>query len=374
VNVICTLAAKIVLFLYGTLSVFSIASAVQGGAQIRLVADYSRVVEQESFLNTCRRKILRNAISFFQVDLMALTLRQLKYFVATAELGQISQAAIQLTISQSAVTNAIKELEDSLGTQLFMRTASGMTLTNTGRRFLNQAYTILSSVDEAMRIPNLESTLTGTLTLAASYTVLGYFLPHHLQRLNTLYPQLTIQLHELNRESIEEGLIADRYDMAVLLTSNVANPELVLEPVIHSVRRLWLCAQHPLLKRENVTLADVAAEPFVMLTVDEAAFTASRYWNETPYRPNVKLRTSSVEAVRSMVANGSGVAILSDMVYRPWSLEGRRIETVQLRDPVPPMSVGLAWRRSAELSPAMHAVREYFRHTFMEPRAFTGSS
>lgn len=63
-----------------------------------------------------------------------------------------------------------------------------------------------------------------------------------------------------------------------------------------------------------------------------------------------------------------------DMVYRPWSLEGRRIETVQLRDPVPPMSVGLAWRSSAELSPAMHAVREYFRHTFMDPRAFTGSS
>jgi hypothetical protein len=96
-----------------------------------------KAVEQEPFLNTCRRKILRNAISFFQVDLMALTLRQLKYFVATAELGQISQAAIQLTISQSAVTNAIKELEDSLGTRLFMRTASGMTLTNTGRRFLN---------------------------------------------------------------------------------------------------------------------------------------------------------------------------------------------------------------------------------------------
>lgn len=70
----------------------------------------------------------------------------------------------------------------------------------------------------------------------------------------------------------------------------------------------------PLLKRENVALADVAAGPFVMLTVDEAAFTALRYWNETPYRPNVKVRTSSVEAVRSMVANGSGVAILSDMV------------------------------------------------------------
>lgn len=305
---------------------------------------------------------------------MALTLRQLKYFVATAELGQLSQAAIQLTISQSAVTSAIRELEDTLGTQLFVRAASGVTLTNTGRRFLNQAYTILSAVDEAMRIPNLESTLTGTLALAASYTVLGYFLPHHLHRLAALYPLLTIQLQELNRESIEEGLIAGRHDLAVLLTSNVVNPELVLEPVIHSVRRLWVCAQHPLLKRESVTLADAASEPFIMLTVDEAAYTAARYWNDTPHRPSVKLRTSSVEAVRSMVANGSGVAILSDMVYRPWSLEGKRIETIQLRDPVPPMSVGLAWRRDAEMSPAMHAVREYFRHTFMEPRISTASA
>ncbi|AIO31445.1 LysR family transcriptional regulator [Burkholderia pseudomultivorans] len=305
---------------------------------------------------------------------MALTLRQLKYFVATAELGQISQAAIQLTISQSAVTSAIKELEDSLGTQLFLRTSAGVTLTDTGRRFLNHAYAILSSVDEAMRIPNLESTLTGTLAIAASYTVLGYFLPHHVLRLNTLYPRLTIHLHELNRESIEEGLIAGRYDMAVLLTSNVSNPELVLEPVIHSVRRLWVGAHHPLLRRESVTFAEVAREPFVMLTVDEAGQTAMRYWNETPYRPNVILRTSSVEAVRSMVANGTGVAVLSDMVYRPWSLEGRRIETIVLRDPVPPMSVGLAWRKNIELSPAMHAVRDYFRHTFMEPRAVGGGA
>jgi DNA-binding transcriptional LysR family regulator len=299
---------------------------------------------------------------------MSLTLRQLKYFVATAELGQISQAAIELTISQSAVTSAIRELEESLGTQLFVRTASGVTLTNTGRRFLNQAYTILSSVDEAMRIPNLESTLTGTLAIAATYTVLGYFLPHHLRRLNTQYPRLKIQLHELNRESIEEGLIDGRYDMAVLLTSNVSNPELTLEAVIHSPRRLWVCANHPLIKREQVTFADIAQEPFVMLTVDEAASTALRYWNSTPYRPNVILRTSSVEAVRSMVANGSGVAILSDMVYRPWSLEGRRIETIMPADPIPPMSVGLAWRKSVEFSPAMVAVREYFRHTFMEPK------
>lgn len=150
---------------------------------------------------------------------MSITLRQLKYFVAAAELGQISQAAIQLAISQSAVTSAIRELEETVGAALFERSAHGVTLTHSGRGFLNHAYNILSSVDEALRMPSAAEDVSGRLLLAASYTVIGYFLPYHLQRLSQQYPQLDIQLHELNRSAIEEGLIANRYDMAVLLTS-----------------------------------------------------------------------------------------------------------------------------------------------------------
>lgn len=299
---------------------------------------------------------------------MSITLRQLKYFVAAAELGQISQAAIQLAISQSAVTSAIRELEETVGAALFERGAHGVTLTHSGRGFLNHAYNILSSVDEALRMPSAAEDVSGRLLLAASYTVIGYFLPYHLQRLSQQYPQLDIQLHELNRSAIEEGLIANRYDMAVLLTSNVANPDLAVEHFFGSPRRLWLPARHPLLERDTVTLEDVAREPFIMLTVDEAAYTALRYWNETPFKPDVRLRTSSVEAVRSMVANGSGVAILSDLVHRPWSLEGKRIETLSLSDAVTPMSVGLAWHRERSFTPAMQALRDYFRDAFLAPQ------
>jgi DNA-binding transcriptional LysR family regulator len=97
-----------------------------------------------------------------------------------------------------------------------------------------------------------------------------------------------------------------------------------------------------------------------------------RYWSQTPYQPRIRLRTSSVEAVRSMVANGLGVAILSDMVYRPWSLEGRRIETITLKDRVPSMDVGLAWKAGVEHSPAMQAFRSYFKQLYMEPVAGAG--
>ena len=298
---------------------------------------------------------------------MAVTIRQLKYFAAVAKVGRISHAAVQLNISQSAVTTAIRELEEIVNQQLFERHAHGVELTNSGRRFLSHAYAVLSAAEAAERMPDEDASVEGTLTIAASYTVLGYFLPHHLHRFAQLHPRVNVKVHEAVREDIEEGLITQRYDMGVLLTSNVALPELSLETFFGSHRRLWVCSKHPLLEKPEVTLADVAKEPYIMLTVDEAAATTLKYWSLTPYRPDVRLRTSSVEAVRSTVANGLGVTILSDMVYRSWSLEGRRIETINLRDDVPPMNIGLGWKQGMESSPAMTAFRDYFKQQFLDP-------
>lgn len=121
---------------------------------------------------------------------------------------------------------------------------------------------------------------------------------------------------------------------------------------------------HPLSSREQITLADVAEEPYVMLTVDEASRTAGRYWARTLYRPRVTIRTSSVEAVRSMVAAGMGVTILSDMVYRPWSLDGQRLEARTLADEIPTMDVGMIWRRGAAFSKATRALFDYLGRAY----------
>jgi DNA-binding transcriptional LysR family regulator len=68
-----------------------------------------------------------------------------------------------------------------------------------------------------------------------------------------------------------------------------------------------------------------------------------------------------------MVAMGMGITVLSDMVYRPWSLEGRRIETLVLENEIPSMDVGIAWRRRSDLSPAAKAFIDYFRLAFNQP-------
>ncbi|OOY21914.1 LysR family transcriptional regulator [Thioclava sp. DLFJ5-1] len=290
--------------------------------------------------------------------------RQLKYFVATAETGQVSRAANELSISQSSVTTAIRELEAEMDTELFTRTSHGMELTQSGRELLGLSYDILTKLDEAVNIRERSSGVTGRVLVATTYTVIGYFLPYHLGRLARLHPNLDIQLHELNREAVEEGLLSNRFDIAIVLTSNVMNPELESETLMRSPRRLWLPQGHRLANLRSVDFKEIAHEDYIMLTVDEAANTTMKYWNFGSTQPRVKLRTSSIEAVRSIVANGQGVTVLSDMVYRPWSLEGKRIVTVETDPPVPTMDVGLAWRRGAELSPGAVALYDYFRLTF----------
>jgi DNA-binding transcriptional LysR family regulator len=252
--------------------------------------------------------------------------------------------------------------------ELFLRSAQGMNLTDAGRHFLNRAYVIQRSVDDALNSPLPDYRANGVLHLAASYTVIGYFLPHHLQRLEHWHPDVTIEVHEQERQAIEVGLLEGSFDMAVVLTANLTHPDIISETLFNSERRLWLPSHHPLCERAMVSLADVAKEPYILLTVDEAEQSTRRYCEQAGQSPNVRVRTSSVEAVRSMVANGSGVAILSDLVHRPWSLEGKRIETVTLSDAITPMSVGLAWHREHAFTPAMQAMRDYFHDAFLAPQ------
>ncbi len=297
---------------------------------------------------------------------MPLSFRQINYFMAAVDAGKISLAATNLNVSQSAITTAIKALEAELEVRLFTRHSFGVTLTYEGHRFLQHAQNIVAAVSEATRATRRTGrNVEGEIRVGLSFTVAGYFLPQILARFSRVFPGITVQMQEMPRDEIERGIVDNGLDIAVMLVSNLQNKsDIDSEVLIRSRRRLWLCVDHHLKEKDTVSLADIAQEPYVILTVDEAEQTALRYWEPTPHRPSIIFETSSVEAVRSMVATGMGVTILSDMVYRPWSLEGQRIEVRSISDRVPTMDVGLAWRRGRSMSMPAHAFYEYLSLTF----------
>ncbi len=95
---------------------------------------------------------------------MTLSFRQVRYFIATADAGQISAAAANLSVSQSAVTAAIKTLETELEARLFDRHSNGVSLTYEGHQFLPHAHNIVAAVSEATRAPRRSGpNVTGTI-------------------------------------------------------------------------------------------------------------------------------------------------------------------------------------------------------------------
>ena len=291
---------------------------------------------------------------------MAFTLRQLQFFIAAAEQGSVSGAARALSISQSSVTEAIRALEDDLGVTLFDRQARGIDITHKGSAFLRHARQILADVATARTtFQNDAETATGRLSLGVTSLVAGYVLSDILSRFRRAFPQVELNVIEDKGDYLQHLLIGGELDVAVLLTSSVkVRMALHVETLLVSPYRLWLPLAHPLAQQESIALDELAGQPLIQLMVDEIEESTRRLMAALAVKPQIAFRTRSVEAVRSLVATGAGLAILPSLVYRPWSLEGDRIEIRDVSGDLPSVQVGLAWRRGAPLAPpALNFIR-----------------
>jgi DNA-binding transcriptional LysR family regulator len=293
----------------------------------------------------------------------SVTLRQLRYFIAVAETGKITAAATMVGISPSVITEAIAELEALSEATLFVRLPRGLELTYEGHGFLAHARGILSAVESAgAAVIRSDSDAQGRMTLAVTITVMGYFLAPLVARFQRMFPNIELRVVEAQRPEIEEGLLAGDFDVAVMLSSNLSDRKHFLShTLVSSMRRLWLPAGHPLLHQDVVTLKDVALLPYIQLLIDDAEVSTANYWRRHNLRPNIAIRTESVEGIRSLIANGQGVTILSDMMYRPWSLEGDRIEVREVAATIPSLTTGVVWPRAASLNVAAQTFLNFCR-------------
>jgi DNA-binding transcriptional LysR family regulator len=282
---------------------------------------------------------------------MAFTLRQLQFFIAVAEQGTVSRAAQNLSISQSSVTEAIKELEQDLGVELFERHPRGLNITHKGHQFLRHATKILANVSDARRtFLDEPAMMGGRLQLGVTSLVAGYVLSDILARYRRAYPGVEVSAIEDNGDYLEHLLVGGKLDVAVMVTSNLRDRTALQSEILEvSAYRLWMPLGHPLSGADIIGIADIASEPLIMLTVDEIEENMGKLLAALGARPHVAFRTRSVEAVRSLVATGAGVALLPDLVYRPWSLEGDRIESRDVSGSLPVVQVGMVWRRGSGL-------------------------
>jgi DNA-binding transcriptional LysR family regulator len=284
----------------------------------------------------------------------------LRLVLAIARERGLAGAARVLRVNHSTVFRRLNAAEADLGVQLFERHPRGLEITPRGHQFLRHAQTILGTVADARQAMVAEAKqLSGKLNIGVTSLVAGYVISDVLARYRRANPAVEIAALEDSGEYLEHLLIGGELDVAVMVTSNLRD-RLALQAEILDVSpyQLWLPNGHPLAAQPSVAIEDLVNEPMIMLRLDETEAPTRRLLDAFGARPRVAFRTRSVEAVRSLVATGAGIALLPALIYRRWSLEGDPIVSRDVSGSLPVVQVGVVWRKGAPLSPA---AREFIR-------------
>ena len=289
---------------------------------------------------------------------MNITFRQMRYFIAVAEIRSISGGAASVGISQSAVTDAIRFIEAELGCEMFARHARGVVMTREGQQFLRHARKIIEAMNDIRGSVGQEQTsVGGRLMVGATPTVTGYFLPDLLARYRQALPEVQVVIVEEKSDYVEHLLVNGELDLAILIVPGLTRPEALDHDVLlRSEMRVWMAPAHRLSNQDSFSLAELADEPLIDINREELQLVSNAVWAQQPVH-----RSASVEAIRGLVGTNAGLAILPDLLYRPWSLDGDRILAKRSRDPLPTVDIGLVWRRLSRHSEAADLFMEAAR-------------
>ena len=192
-------------------------------------------------------------------------LRQLRYFVAVAEQGNISQAAKRIFLTQSALSRQIKALEDEIGQCLLERQAHSIRLTPVGETMLREARDLLQQADQVLervrssgRGLRLRVGYAPSLAAGMSSVAVGNFTQAH--------PNTHVELFDLSTAEMLAGLESTKLDVALCVGQQRQTRELKWTPLVRAPWRLAVNRDHPLARRSQVTPLQVAGEPLLVYT------------------------------------------------------------------------------------------------------------
>ncbi|HUA77676.1 MAG TPA: LysR substrate-binding domain-containing protein [Acetobacteraceae bacterium] len=247
-----------------------------------------------------------------------MTLEQLRIFVAVAEREHLTEGARALNRTQSAVSAAVRALERQHATQLFHRVGRGIALTEAGRVFLAEARAVLGRAAAAERtLSELAGLKRGRLTLEASQTIAGYWLPERLVRFRAAFPEVTLAVRIGNTSQVARAVAEGAAELG-LVEGAVDDPRLASETVAHDRLVVVVAPGHPWAAGRALRAADLPGTGWVMRepgsgtrSVFEAAIAAEGI---APASLPVALELPSNEAVRGAVEAGAGASAISERV------------------------------------------------------------
>src|SRR5713226_4869069 len=276
-----------------------------------------------------------------EVAVQNVTLRQLEAFLAVAEELHFGRAAERLSVSAPWMSHTVRDLERALHVQLLSRTTRTVEMTPAGQMFAGLASQVLSELSAAIRtVRSMSATPRQTLRLGYTIGAGLEVVPRLLRTYQERDPDAGVETEEFDFTDPSAGL-RDH-----LVNAAVVRPPLGLAGLVSvelATERLVACLpeDHPLARRESLSVADVLPEPIVAAPVSPGPW--RDYWLLSEYRSGpapVVAEASTLDAETHLISRGVGLSITSEAVGTWYRRPG--VTFVPILD-LPPCSVTLAW-------------------------------
>ena len=280
-------------------------------------------------------------------------LRHLRYIVEAARLSSITKASKLLRVSQPAISAAIRACEDEFKIRMFVRNPSqGLTLTPTGRSFVNRARELLETAGDFEQMFNEsdDSHLTGRLELACYASPAPLLVPPVLRSFAEQYPDAEVGLHEGNMEQVATFLKDGSADIGLTYDIYV-DVDIEHDVVSALVPFAVMSAKNPLARKKELSLRDLVDEQLILLDSPGFREYFFAYFGMYDLKPRVWHRPTTYEMVRGLLGAGNGYSFALVKIKNARSYDGHALVNVELAEAPPQVNLVIAslrgYRRSS---------------------------
>ncbi|MGV4987549.1 transcriptional regulator CynR [Streptomyces sp. NRAIS4] len=299
---------------------------------------------------------------------MALELRHLRYLLAVADHGNFTRAAEDLHISQPTLSQQIKQLERTLGTQLLDRTGRTVRLTDAGEAYAHHARSALRDLAAAERaVHDVQDLSRGQLRLAVTPTFTAYLVGPLTAELHTRHPGITLTVRETAQDLIETGLLADEFDLGIAFQGSHL-PGITATALFTETLTLVAGTHHPAAGRPGpLPVRDLADRQLALLSTDFATRGhIDAYLEQHHVSPRIGVEANSIQALIEVVQHTPLATVLPDAVTH----DHPRLTPIPLDPALPTRTVTLLRRTDAYQSAATRAFT-HLTHDLVRTRGYT---
>ncbi|GJI97976.1 transcriptional regulator [Duganella caerulea] len=283
-------------------------------------------------------------------------------FVAIADFGGFQKAAETLHITQTAVTQRLRNLEDFLGVMLIERTTRSIALTGIGKDFLPQARRLLDELSSTLNeIRETGKAQRGDVSLACVPTVGIQYLPQIIQAYSARFPENRIKILDYASSRVAEAVQRREAEFGIGLGGGV-HPELVSEPLMEDDFVLVCRDDHPLAKRRSLTWTQIQPYPLIFsgdVNGNRALLDSYLGSKSTELNLHFQYDVQRSATAVGLVASGIAAAIVPGLAILKGSYP--RLRAIKLKDPTISRQLVLITRRAGHLSPAAQALYDMLK-------------